>query len=135
MFAKITVNGRLTKDPAQRTVGQNTVTDLAIAVNTRSGKEEVTTFYQAALWGRHGENAMKFLKKGSMVVVTGDLRVTTYKGKDDKDHTNLGINADFVDFQFEANKDRTGNAAAPASPEAAAQKAEPQESLEDDLPF
>ena len=70
--------GNLTADPTTRTFdykdGQRTVTNYDIAVH--SGDR--TDFFRVASWGKQGENDAKYLKKGNMVMIDGDLQTGSY---------------------------------------------------------
>lgn len=85
---KVTLVGRLTRDPELRTTpsGQ-TVTSIGLATNRywkdKSGqRQEKTEFHNVVLWGRLAEIAGQYLTKGQETFIEGRLESRTYTGKD-----------------------------------------------------
>lgn len=58
-------------------------------------KKEHTEWHQVIVWGKKGEFAAEYLKKGSHVEVEGPLRSRTYK-KDNVEHRAWFVKADSV---------------------------------------
>lgn len=77
----ITVTGNVAADPRVNTVGANEVCNLTILSNSKKGGEDITTAVEAAIWGKRSEVASKYIKKGSLVTVTGTGYVETYEHK------------------------------------------------------
>ena len=67
--------GNLTRDPESRQVGENTVCNFSLALNSKykdsktGNMVEKTTYVDLAFWGKTGEVAQKYLKKGHAVLV------------------------------------------------------------------
>lgn len=80
--SSITIVGNLGADPESRQAGTSSVVELRVAVTTGFGQREVTTWYRASIWGKPGENAMKMLKKGTSVAISGEFFVREYGKKD-----------------------------------------------------
>ena len=80
--SSITLVGNLGADPESRTAGSSTVTELRLAVSTGWGDRKTTTWYRASIWGKSGENAVRLLRKGSSVVVSGEFSVREFEKKD-----------------------------------------------------
>ena len=84
---KVILMGRLTRDPEIRYSqgGQQTaVTRYSLAVNRsfrREGDPEAD-FINIVAFGRAGEFASKYFKKGMMVAVVGELRISSYDDRD-----------------------------------------------------
>lgn len=82
---KAILMGRLTKDPEVRYAGDN---NMAIARYTlavgRRGKKDETDFITCKAFGKSGEFAEKYLKKGTKIVVTGRIQTGSYNDKDGK---------------------------------------------------
>lgn len=84
---KVFLVGNLTQDPETRTTqsGQN-VTTLNIATNRvwndPSGRKEAVEYHRIIAWGRLGEVAANYLKKGSMALIEGRLQTRSWTGKD-----------------------------------------------------
>ena len=83
---KTILMGRLTKDPDVRySQGDNpmAVAKYTLAVD-RKGKKGETDFISCVAFGRNGEFAEKYLKKGSKIIVVGRIQTGSYDGKDGK---------------------------------------------------
>lgn len=75
--------GRLGRDPQGFDKGAR----LALAVTeTRKdkdgNKQERTDWFRVVAWNKQGDFAMKYLKKGAEIIVSGTLRTGKYKDKD-----------------------------------------------------
>ena len=78
----ITIAGNVTKDAEVRqTQNGSSVTSFSIAVNYWDGKEKQTMFFDISMWGKRGENVVRFAKKGAKMTVTGDFSAREYNGK------------------------------------------------------
>ena len=84
---KVLLVGRLTQDPEARTTpsGQN-VTTINMATNrvwtdATSGRKEATEFHRVVAWGRLGDIASNYLKKGAMVMIEGRLQTRSWDDK------------------------------------------------------
>ena len=74
----IVLTGRITKDLELRyTESQKAVCTFTLAVN-RIGQEQ-TDFINIAVWGQQAENLHKYQGKGSLIAVSGSLRVENYE--------------------------------------------------------
>ena len=77
MLPKITLHGRLTRDPELRfTTGGKAVVNFAVAQSNRKreGEEWVdkdTSFFDCVAWEQTAENAAETLTKGTEVLVRG----------------------------------------------------------------
>jgi len=83
----VAIGGRLTRDPETRAVGDTSVTDIGLACNRRFTKKdgekvEETTFVDVTLWGKTGEIAQQYLKKGSLAFVRGRLTLDSWEAKE-----------------------------------------------------
>lgn len=84
---KVYIIGRLTQEPETRSTqsGQN-VTTLKMATNRvwndKSGqKQEATEFHTIVAWGRLGEIASQYLKKGGLAMIEGRLQTRSWVDK------------------------------------------------------
>jgi single-strand DNA-binding protein len=152
---RVFLMGNLTRDPeaVRRTPSGMAVTDLGLAVNRKykagSGEmKEETCFVNIVVWGNQAENCVKYLRKGSQVLVEGRLQYDEWE-RDGKKQSRLRVVADRVQF-LGAPRSGQGRAAgeAPQRDEPAAQEpqaegeatggAEPAAAAgsdEDNLPF
>jgi single-strand DNA-binding protein len=82
MLNRFEAIGNLTFDPELRyTPNGAAVTDLRIAVNTKSKDREEVLFITATAWNVQAENACKYLRKGSKVFIAGPLKEDTWDDK------------------------------------------------------
>src|SRR5512135_58111 len=84
---RVQLIGRLGYDPKSRTTAKgNKVASFSLAVDHRwkSAGGEVkksTDWFIVEFWGRIGEVALKYLKKGRLVYVEGRLKTDKYEEK------------------------------------------------------
>ena len=83
---RVQLIGYLGKDPESRfTPNGKKVAHFSLGVTQRwkSGDEtrEATEWINVEAWGRLGENAQQYLKKGSLVYVEGRLKTDKYEDK------------------------------------------------------
>ena len=87
------------------------VTTLSVAVNKRRSGHQTTTWWRVTAWGTSAETAVRYLRKGSKVLIEGSgLRASAYLGKDDQPHGSLEYTADrivFLDSAPEEAEDET----------------------------
>ena len=75
--------GNLTKDLELRYTNDNKpVIETVLAV--RRGFTDETDFITIQVWNKQAENLSKYCGKGSKILVEGEIRVTSYKNKEDK---------------------------------------------------
>tara|TARA_R100000152_G_C6743937_1_gene167658 strand:- start:614 stop:976 length:363 start_codon:yes stop_codon:yes gene_type:complete len=116
-----TITGNLGRDPEQK--GEGPVV-LAIASSHGFGDRKTTTWARVALWGKQGETALQYLKKGDRVAVAALMYLREWQ-QDGKSGTVL--EADGKAWEFAGNKpDQPKPAPAPVKRATAA---------DHDLPF
>ena len=80
---QINLVGRITRDLELRTTtNQKSVCEFTIAVN-RVGSE-AADFITCVVWEKQAENLVKYQGKGSLIAVSGSLRVDKYKTEKDE---------------------------------------------------
>ena len=97
---QLTVMGRLGADPEVRfTSTGKKVTTLLLAENQkRSGKDQ-TLWWRVAVWGEQFDKMIAYLKKGSAVVVAGEMpKPEIYNDREGKPQISLSITAYHVSF-------------------------------------
>ena len=102
MFNHIAILGRLTRDPEYRTTGSGlSVANFSVAVDRDfpgpSGEKE-TDFIDCVAWRKTAEFVTKYMKKGSMVVVSGRLQIRSWTDKDGNKRRTAEVVADNVYF-------------------------------------
>jgi single-strand DNA-binding protein len=79
---RIILSGHLGADPAQRTVAGKTITEFNLANTTGYGDKKTTNWFRVTVW--HESTAtyvQNYAKKGSYVVVQGELTLREYTDK------------------------------------------------------
>ena len=103
MLNRITVMGRMTRDPElRRTQNGKAVANFTLAVD-RDFDREQTDFIDCVAWNGTAEFVSKYFRKGSMCVASGRLQMRRYE-KDGANRTAYEIVADSVYFG-ESKKD------------------------------
>lgn len=74
--------GRLTKDPEVRYNNELAIAKYTLAID-RKGKEKATDYISCVAFGKQGEFAEKYLKKGTKIGVCGRIQTGSYE-KDGK---------------------------------------------------
>ncbi|MGE3953903.1 MAG: single-stranded DNA-binding protein [Parachlamydiales bacterium] len=139
----IVLAGHLGDDPEERmTPGGQKVTSFRIACNTRKGGQDETTWYRVTVWGDRFDRMMPYVKKGSALIVTGELhKPQIYTGKDGEPRVGLEVTAENIRFSpfgkgGERQQSQQGSAFGnPVSPGASPAPAFAADASDDDLPF
>lgn len=102
MINRVTLVGRLTKDPELRyTPSGVAVATFTLAVNrtfSNQNGEKETDFINCVIWRKQAENAANYLKKGSLAGVDGRLQTRSYEGQDNKRVYVTEVVAEYVAF-------------------------------------
>ncbi len=98
---KVILVGNLGADPETRSMPSGmTVTNIRIATSeswkdkTSGAQQEKTEWHSIALFGRLGEIAAEYLRKGSQVFIEGKLRTRKWQDKSGNDRYTTEIIAD-----------------------------------------
>ena len=129
---KIALIGRLAKDIELRYTQKGTaVATFNLAVNRRFKQEGQpdADFFPIVVWGVNGENAAKYVGKGSQVGISGRLQTRSYETDNGKRYI-TEIVADEVEFLSS-----TGTNKGSVSKQAETDDFVPMDDLGDDLPF
>jgi single-strand DNA-binding protein len=124
----IIIEGRLTKDPEKKAVGQHTLVKCTIANNRDSKDKKIVNFVNIEAWNANGK-AFDYLKKGNPVRVIGELKTDTYE-KDGHKVYSFGILCHTVEFVSDGKADIKGGGS-----NAKQEPAHPESSFDDDIPF
>ncbi len=108
---KVILMGRLTRDPDVRySQGENStaVARYTLAVDRRFSKNEEnsTDFINIVAFGKAGEFAEKYLKKGTKVLVTGRIQTGSYTNKEGQKVYTTDVVAE--DQEFAESKNASG---------------------------
>lgn len=110
---KVILLGRLTKDVELRytQTSNMAVASFSIAVNqkyVKEGEERRADFFNIVAWNKLAENASKYLKKGSQVVIVGRLQNRSWQDEQDNKHNITEViveEMEFIDTKKEQNPD------------------------------
>ncbi len=102
MLNRITIMGRLTRDPELRNTPTGTpVTNFTIACDrdfvSNSGQKE-TDFLDVVAWRQTAEFASKYFTKGRMAVIEGRLQIREWKDKEGNNRRIAEIVAENIYF-------------------------------------
>jgi len=80
MLNVVALNGRLTKDPVIKIVGEKSVVNFTLAVNRnyKNDGEVLADFIQCQAWGKPAEFIGSYVKKGNLVSVVGSIGTRNY---------------------------------------------------------
>ena len=96
------VMGRLTADPELKFTPNNiAVTSFTLAVNrsyAKSREESQTDFIDIVAWRSTAEFITKYFKKGSMIIIQGEIQTRTYQDKDGNKRKACEVVANNVNF-------------------------------------
>lgn len=100
---KVTIVGRLTRDPEMKSLPSGVqVTSMSIATthiykDREGAKKELTEYHNIVLFGNQAETTARFLRKGQLAAVAGRLQTNSWE-KDGAKHYRTEIIADTVQF-------------------------------------
>ena len=98
---KITIIGRLTRDPELKTANSGTeYCKFSVAVDRRKqkDKEQVTDFFDATAWGKSGVFVNQYFKKGDGIIMEGRMESDRYTDKDGKNRVSWGVTVEQIEF-------------------------------------
>lgn len=99
---KVTLIGRLTKDPELRYTSSNiAVASFTLAVDrgyTSPNGERQADFLNIVVWRKPAENVKKFLTKGSQVAIDGSIQTRSYDDQNGQKRYITEILANSVEF-------------------------------------
>ena len=109
MSAYINITGNVRGVEQKKTAKGTTYTRLTIPVNTGWGDNEQTTWWTVTFFGKTGERAAQYLKKGQKVAIAGKASVRTYEKRDGSQ--GFSAEVDGYDWSFAGPKPQAEDAA------------------------
>ncbi|MBN1638704.1 MAG: single-stranded DNA-binding protein [Ignavibacteriales bacterium] len=106
----VIVAGNLTKDPVFRQTSNNTpVVNFHVAANRRykdsnNQWQEDVCYVGIVAWNKLADSCKERLKKGSAVLIDGELQSRTFKTEDNKNRTIVEIKAKRIQFLNKHNR-------------------------------
>lgn len=136
MYQKTIVIGHLGRDPEMRYTSTGVpVTSFNIATSRKwtdaNGQpQEKTTWFRVTCWRKQAELTAQYLKKGSLVLVEGDIDASAFTDKQGNPRASLDLTA--TNFRFMSSGRSEGGEAGGAAPKAGGEEMAPDE---DGIPF
>lgn len=108
--------GRLTRDPEVRYTANNfPVCTFSVAIDRRGKEEKKTNYIPVKVLGKTAENCGKYLAKGRLVGVSGQIETDSYTDKDGNKRPTWNVLASAVEFLEWGEKNNTQNMRADAT--------------------
>ena len=107
---KLILIGRIGNDPELKTT-PNGIAVCSFSVAASGQKKDQTTWYKANAWRQLGETCYKFLSKGKLVYIEGELQPRQYAAKDGSTKMSLDVQVESVEFlspKSESNEEQSG---------------------------
>lgn len=105
MYHQITIVGNVGQDPQMRYTSNGTpVTTISVASNktwsdSAGNRQSRTTWFRVACWRRLGEVVAQYVRRGSLVLVTGEMQEPRpWQNKDGEWRASLEVTASTVQF-------------------------------------
>lgn len=137
MLNKITIHGRLCRDPELKTTQSGVpVCSFVVAVDrtyAKQGEEKQSDFFTVETWRALAETTSRYLSKGSEVVVSGSMESDKWQDKFGNNRISWKLKADSFDFCGSKNNENAESHGREQSPDNTSEDFAPV--LDDDLPF
>lgn len=108
----INIAGHLGADPEVRyTSSGKKVTTLRVATRARKGGNDDTIWWRVTVWGEQFDKMISYLKKGSAIVVFGELqKPEIFNDREGKPQISMEITASLIQFSPFGKSEREGGA-------------------------
>jgi len=124
MFNKITLIGRLGRDPEARTTPAGIVVNFSLAtdetwLDSQGQKQTRTEWHRVVVWGKQAELCAKYLAKGRLVFVEGSLQTRKYQDSQGQERSVTEVKAQrvlFLDRTAAQTQTQQGSGLPQASP-------------------
>ncbi|HCL55463.1 MAG TPA: single-stranded DNA-binding protein [Spirochaetia bacterium] len=103
---QVVLTGRLTADPEIKVTGSGmSVAVFTIAVDDFVKNEKTAYFFEIKTFGKTAENVQKWVRKGSMIGITGKLTQERWESKEGGKRSKATVLAEMVHFLQPVQKD------------------------------
>lgn len=122
------IAGHLGADPEVRfTSSGKKVTTLRVATNARRGNTDETIWWRVTIWGEQFDKMISYMKKGSAIVVFGDMqKPEIFTDRDGKPQISMNITASSIQFSPFGKMERQQQDGQGSHPQAEAPMSAPQ---------
>ncbi len=108
---KVILQGRIGADlELKRTPSEISVTSFNVAVDRKGTKEKITDWISIVAWRQTAEFICKYFKKGSEIIVVGELQTRTWTDSQNNKRVAVEVVASEVNFCGSKNDPATENA-------------------------
>lgn len=106
----VQIAGRLGRDAETRfTPSGQKVTTLTLATNVRKAGKDETVWWRVTIWGERYDKMMPYLKKGSAVIVVGEMnKPEIWTDKEGRPQISLELTAEILRFSPFGNPEKGG---------------------------
>lgn len=112
--------------------GPLAVANFSLAVDVGYGQNKSTLWTRCALWGKRAESLVEYLKKGSMVAVSGEASLRAWQTNSGETKTDFQCRVEELTLLVSKPAEEKPN----ASPEAKAPAPDlSDDDMDDDIPF
>ncbi|MCL2083494.1 MAG: single-stranded DNA-binding protein [Oscillospiraceae bacterium] len=129
MLNRISLMGRLTRDPELRTIPSGaSVASFSLAVDrrfTKQGEEKQTDFIDIVVWRERAEFVHKYFRKGQLVAIDGRLQSRNWEDKHGQKRVSIEVVADNVYFAERKSDSPQGGIAHPSAQNSGADQSAP----------
>lgn len=92
-YNKVILIGHLSRDPETRIVGEHTVTNFTLAVNSGYGEKKRVAFVDVEAWNKRGEVVEQYCQKGSALMVEGEILQDNWEDQQGNNRSKLKVAA------------------------------------------
>ncbi len=133
--------GNLGRDAEQRfTTNGDSVVSFSVGVKSGFGEKASTTWVNCSMFGKRGESALPYLKKGTQVGIVGEVNNREYQDKEGQKRYSLDVRVN--DLSLLGGKSDRSESNAPSQPADKPQQRNAQGAqgggmadMDDDIPF
>ena len=79
---KIIITGGLGRDSELKQVGDKSVLEFSVAVNSGYKKEDPPSWWRCTIWGTRAEKLHQYLTKGTRLLIEGEPKIRQYEDKE-----------------------------------------------------
>ena len=116
-FNLVVLAGNAGRDPETKELEGTRVTSFPLATDTYKGKDasgkakEEAMWVRVNAWGKLAETVAKMVKKGTPVLVSGELQIRQYTDKNNGERTSVEVRAEQVKLLDSKGKQEEAQAA------------------------
>lgn len=115
-YSRVILIGNLGRDPEMKYLSSgDAVVNFTLAVNRRrrvdGQQQDETDWYRVSCFRRNAEVADQYLRKGSQVLVDGQLTIREWTGDDGQKRTSVEVNCDSFTMLGDRRDSDAGNTA------------------------